>query len=348
MKLLFTTAPLHGHFHPLVPLADAGMAKGYDVLVATGRAFGDWVSACGLAHAAAGRDGPQSLTPEERARADQLGARRGPYLFTTVFAPPMTRDLVALCRAWKPDVIVHEESEFAGPLVGSLLGIPCVTHSYAAPARPGSDQTWREMLATLWREFTAEEPRLTGDMYLDGCPPAFQTDAVREIPNVRATRPIAFDGPPAPPPPWIAELKHPTAYVTFGTVPAFSRLEVFERVLGAIADIVENVVVTSGPPDALAAPANVIVEQYLPQSLVLGSADVVISHGGAGTTLGAIQHGLPHVVLPQQPFSQLRNAQRIEELGIGVHLPHERADTNAIRTRSNASWSTPPTPAGPH
>jgi hypothetical protein len=55
-------------------------------------------------------------------------------------------------------------------------------------------------------------------------------------------------------------------------------------------------------------------------TLVLPSVDVVLSHGGAGTTLGAIEHGLPHVVLPQQTMSQLRNAQRVHALGLGVHL----------------------------
>jgi UDP:flavonoid glycosyltransferase YjiC (YdhE family) len=53
-------------------------------------------------------------------------------------------------------------------------------------------------------------------------------------------------------------------------------------------------------------------------SALLPHVDVVVSHGGAGTTLGAIVYGVPHVVLPQQTMSQLRNAQKIDTLGLGV------------------------------
>ena len=56
----------------------------------------------------------------------------------------------------------------------------------------------------------------------------------------------------------------------------------------------------------------------MPQSALLPHVDVVVSHGGAGTTLGAIVYGVPHVVLPQQTMSQLRNAQKIDTLGLGV------------------------------
>ncbi len=41
-------------------------------------------------------------------------------------------------------------------------------------------------------------------------------------------------------------------------------------------------------------------------------------------------HGLPHVVLPQQPWSQKRNAERIAELGIGVHVVDQN-DVAALR-----------------
>jgi UDP:flavonoid glycosyltransferase YjiC (YdhE family) len=110
--------------------------------------------------------------------------------------------------------------------------------------------------------------------------------------------------------------------VTFGTVAAFSRIEVFQAIIDAMAGTVEGMVVTTGPnpPHGLEVPAGTVVEQYVRQSLVLGSVDVVVSHGGAGTALGAIEHGLPHVVMPQQPHSQLRNAERVEALAIGVHV----------------------------
>jgi UDP:flavonoid glycosyltransferase YjiC (YdhE family) len=325
MKLLFTTASGYGHLHPLLPLARAAVEAGDDVRLATAHDLAAWVSACGVPHVAAGRPGSAHRTPEENAELDRLGAERGYHLFTDFLVPTMTRDLLDLVRDWVPHVIVHEETEFAAPLVAALLGVPCVTQSYAAPAKPDRERaTMLERLVPLWAERTDAVPRLFGDLYLDACPAPFQTDAVRSIANVQPVRPVSFDGPPGAPPSWRGSLPRPAAYVTFGTVAAFARVEVFQATIEAMVGVVPGLVVTTGPnpAGAVTAPPGVVVEQYVRQSLVLGSVDVVVSHGGAGTTLGAIEHGLPHVVMPQNPHSQLRNAERIEALGIGVHVPH--------------------------
>lgn len=61
-------------------------------------------------------------------------------------------------------------------------------------------------------------------------------------------------------------------------------------------------------------PGNVRVEQYVPQSLLLPRCDLVVSHAGSGSVVGALAHGLPMVLLPigaDQPL----NAARCEALG---------------------------------
>jgi UDP:flavonoid glycosyltransferase YjiC (YdhE family) len=120
--------------------------------------------------------------------------------------------------------------------------------------------------------------------------------------------------------------------VTFGTAPPFARVKVLQEAMDAVADGVTSVVVTTGPNPTteFRVPDNALIETYIPQSAVLGSVDVVVSHGGAGTTLGAIEFGLPHVVVPQQAMSQLRNAERIEALGIGVRV-EAKSGPDAIR-----------------
>ena len=67
------------------------------------------------------------------------------------------------------------------------------------------------------------------------------------------TRPVLFDDPPAPAPPWLATLPRPSAYVTFGTVAAFSRAEMLRSAVEAIEPLVAAVVVTTGPnpPDTV-------------------------------------------------------------------------------------------------
>jgi len=71
-------------------------------------------------------------------------------------------------------------------------------------------------------------------------------------------------------------------------------------------------------------PAHVRIERYVPQAEILPHVDLVVSHGGSGSVLGALAHGRPMVVLPigaDQPL----NAERISALGVGRSL-------NAIET----------------
>ena len=322
MRVLFTTVPAFGHFNPIVPLAMAAVERGDEVLVATGADLCDWVSSCGLPVVEAGHCGTRSPAEEEVARG--WGKLRVFHFFTTMTAPPMIRDVLKLAVDWKPDLIIHDEGEYAAPLVAELLGIPCVTHSFAAPARPDDERAiFAELLEPIWSDYTASPPRLSGDVYLDACPPAFQSDAIGSIPGVRPIRPIPFDGPNVVAPEWVETLRHPAAYLTLGTVAVFARVKVLQPMIEAVAHVVDSVVVTTGPnpPDAFTVAESVVIEQYLQQSVILAGVDVVVSHGGAGTTLGAIEHGLPHVVVPQQTMSQLRNAEQITALGIGVHVP---------------------------
>ncbi len=178
MRLLFTSVPAYGHVHPMVPLALAGVEAGVEVLWATGSDLVEWVSACGVPATPAGLD-HATQAREARNRFDgPLGAA---HLFTSVAVPPMVTDLLELSHRWRADLLVHEEAEYVGPLVAELLGIPCVTHSWAAPARPVEERTRSlDLLGAIWAERRAGEPRVFGSRYLDACPPPFQTERARD------------------------------------------------------------------------------------------------------------------------------------------------------------------------
>lgn len=61
-------------------------------------------------------------------------------------------------------------------------------------------------------------------------------------------------------------------------------------------------VVTVGPDGDLdrfgRLPDHITVERFVPQAQLLAHCDAVICHGGAGTTLGALAHGVPLVIVP--------------------------------------------------
>lgn len=64
----------------------------------------------------------------------------------------------------------------------------------------------------------------------------------------------------------------------------------------ALADQPARFLMTTGADDIGPVPPNVSVLPWMPQDAVLEGADAVVSHGGYGTVLGALAHGLPGAV----------------------------------------------------
>src|SRR5207247_6503531 len=82
-------------------------------------------------------------------------------------------------------------------------------------------------------------------------------------------------------------------------------------------------------------PDNVHIERYIPQSVLLPHCDLVVSHGGSGSVIGALAHGVPVIVLPMGA-DQILNARRCEHLGVGTVLDVVRATSRSIRDAASA------------
>ena len=136
-------------------------------------------------------------------------------------------------------------------------------------------------------------------------------------------------------------MSRPVVYVTFGTL-FNSNLDLFRLALEALADESFDVVMTVGrdqdPTGVAPFPANVRVEQFIPQAELLPSCRVVVHHGGAGTTFGALAYGVPQVILPQGA-DNYEHAAMCESAGTAIVLRPEaltRANlTAAVRSVVN-------------
>lgn len=332
MRVLVTTFPGHGHFHPVAPLAMAFQRAGHDVKVATHPAFGKWVESCGVPVLPAGRSEHESISHA----ADLPPQERAVQQFTTVAVPPFANDVLAAVGQWRPDLVVSEEGEHAGPLIASVLGAPSATHSWPAPARPVAERMAREAaLARIWQEFGQPGPaRAYGDVYLDCCPPPLQTDAIGSIGGAMPVRPVLFDGPPdAPTVPWLADLDRPVVFVSLGTVALFARPDTLRLLVDAAAAEAATVVVATGPHPTSVIPeqAKVRCARYVPLSAVLPTTDLVVSHGGASTTVACVLTGVPHLVVPQGAPSQRRAAARVAALRIGATFDEPGFDATTVR-----------------
>jgi UDP:flavonoid glycosyltransferase YjiC (YdhE family) len=74
----------------------------------------------------------------------------------------------------------------------------------------------------------------------------------------------------------------------------------------------------------------VIISSYIPQHELLPWCDAVVAHGGSGTVLGALAHGLPLLVVPQGA-DQWSNADTIVAAGAGQRLLRDELSTAAVR-----------------
>ncbi|MGH3120423.1 MAG: glycosyltransferase [Streptosporangiaceae bacterium] len=92
------------------------------------------------------------------------------------------------------------------------------------------------------------------------------------------------------------------------------------RVIDCLAATPHRYIVSKGPLHAeLDLASNMHGAEFLPQTSVIPRADLVITHGGNNTTTECLHFGKPMIVLPLF-WDQHDNAQRVDELGLGVRL----------------------------
>jgi UDP:flavonoid glycosyltransferase YjiC (YdhE family) len=330
--MLVTSFPGRGHLNPVLPLALAARAAGHEVRVATGADQLAHVTSYGLEAVEIG-PGLDDLIAATR---EEYGEDWGDAIFPEAWPRTALPRLLSFAQAWAPELVVSEEEEYAGPLLADLLGVPSVTHSWPSPCRPAADREEAlERLAQVWSDLApGHSPRGVAETYLDACPPLLQSPEIQEFGGVIPIRAVSLPEPAdADPPPWLADLPRPAAYVTLGTVPVFSTPDRLRACIDAVAPLVAALVVTTGPNDVEALgqlPDHVHAVRYATQSELLPHVDLVVSHGGAGTTLGAIEAGLPHLLLPYESQSQVGSAAAIDRLGAGTVLAPDARDPSSI------------------
>lgn len=336
MRVLFSCMPWEGHFRPLVPLAHALAARGHDIAFASAEAWEPRVRDEGFPLLAAGlseEEGRRRIAPLwDEVLALPPEARR-PKAFSTIFArvhaPEKLPDVLEVTRSWHADAIVFDSCDLAAPIAAASLGLPSVNHSFGVMVPVSALEASREHLEPLWRGEGLEPDPHAGafrGLFVDLAPPSFAWE--RPQGKVVRLRPVP-DAAGAPPP-WLDELPTPLVYVTMGTVQ--NKPELFRPLLDGLDGHSALVTVgRTGDPDALAPlPPRVRVERFVPQAHVLPRSAAVVSHGGSGTTLGALAHGLPLVLVPQAA-DQFDNAARAEASGAAVVLRPGEVTAASVR-----------------
>lgn len=261
--------------------------------------------------------------------------------FGTVFAGDEVAarlpDLEAVMGSWRPQVLIHEQSEMAGAIAAAGAGIPHVTVSFGVMVPAEFVITAQASVAPHWRAAGLEPEPMVGlytHLYLDTCPPSLQLPQMAEVKTARPLRPIPFGVEEVTArPAFLDGLRPPVVYLTLGTV--FGRTAAtFAPLLEGLREEAGSLVVTVGgkvePAELGPQPDHVHIRNFIPQAQLLPSCDLVATHCGSGSMLGALGAGLPLLALPQGA-DQFLNSERLLLAGAGLVLNPAEVTVLSVR-----------------
>jgi UDP:flavonoid glycosyltransferase YjiC (YdhE family) len=326
VRILFTFAGGRGHLNPLVPIARAAEDAGHAAAFTGGASSVSTIESLGFRALGQRRDPePRKRTPLREVDVEHAAAEFRDN-FTGDGARRRAAAVLELAGEWQPDVLVCEETDFGAMVAAERLGVP-----HATVLVLGTDWFLRPELVGEPLDALRAEHGLPPDpelampgrhLVLSPFPPRY-----RELPaNGHPFR--SFEPAPA------AEPHEPTVYFTLGTEFNVESGDLYSRVLAGLEALPVNVIATVGndidPQELGPQPGRIRVERYVDQALVLPGCDAVVCHGGAGTVIGSLAHGLPLVVIPLGADQPL-NAPRCEQLGVGRALDPVRCTPADVR-----------------
>jgi glycosyltransferase (activator-dependent family) len=376
MRVLFTTCPDKSIFLSSVPLAWALRTAGHEVRVAAQPRFADVITSAGLTAVPIGRD-------HDPARLSTMEPEGGAAARTGLFRPydvvahperldwdylksgyefhvtwwhridtqPILRDLVALARHWRPDLVIWEPATYAGPLAAAAVGAAHARLLWSLdvfgrtrehylrlkPGQPANDRTdpladWLAAHARgLGVEFT--EDLITGQFTIDPFPSSLGLSTGLPGTGLRYT---PYGG-PATVPGWLwAQPERLRVALTLG-ITATERFGGYAvglaDILDSLADLDVEVVATVADPQRCElgrVPANTRVVPYVPLHALVPTCAAVIHHAGFGTLATTSLYGVPQLALPLH-FDEPLLADKLAEQGAGLTLPAGQATGARVR-----------------
>ena len=126
----------------------------------------------------------------------------------------------------------------------------------------------------------------------------------------------------------------PAVLVSLSTYRYPGMTKALQRILDATADLDARVIVTTGPaidPADLHTGPPHEVHRFVPHDELMSQVSLVVGHGGHATTVRALVHDLPLVVMPMHPMlDQPMVAEAVQAAGAGRALP-KKASVEDIR-----------------
>lgn len=306
-QILFVTWDGGGNVPPAVGIAEELAARGHGV-----RFLGHATQAS--AFAARGLE----FTPFPTARPFSSLEGAGPTRILATFGDrAMGADVLAELAARPCDAVVVDCLLF-----GVLDALRRAGHDYVA-LEHSFDTCWRRLAAGPLGLLLRARGIRAGALLDGGTPTIACTIPSLDVAHgdVVHTGPVVPPRAPAAPP---ASGPRAAALLSLSTFAFPALLPTWQRLLDAVAPLDAHFVATTGPAvdaSGLRVPANVEVHPWLAHAEVMPDVRLVVGHGGHATTMTALAHDLPLLVIPMDAKTdQAYVGRQIERAGAGRTL----------------------------
>jgi len=366
-SVLVYTSPARGHLYPVMDVALALRETGRRVVVQTLDGERGRILEAGLEHRAIDPR-IEALRLEDYRAGNPVAQLRRTLATWADRAPHEVEDLQASCAELDPDLLLVDANTWGAAAFAEARGGPWamfLPYILPVPSRdapafgpgfppprgwPGRlrDRLFWSVTALASRSAMRQLNALRGELgvpSLSGFSDLFQRPGVLlyrtaepfDYPrsdwpaNVRAIGPGLW-APPGEAPEWVGELPRPRVLVSVS-----SELQedgaIIRTVLEALRDEPGSIIVTTAaldPADFDPPHPGVRIARFLPHAAVIPEMDVVVTHGGMGTTQRALAAGVPVCVVPWGR-DQNESARRAEACGAGTFVPRTRLTAPRLR-----------------
>jgi len=365
--ILLYTSPARGHLYPMMDVALALRAAGHRVVVQTLAEERERVLAEGLEHRAIDPR-IEALPLDDFEGGNPLKQLRRTLRRWLERAPFEVEDLRASAAEVEADLLLVDANTWGAAAAAEADGRPWamfLPYCLPVPSRdapafgPGlpPPRGWlgrlrdrivwavqglagRSVLGELGqlrRAMGLDTGRTLGALFTRAPLLLYRTAEPFEYPrsdwptNVRAIGPGLW-APPGEAPGWLAELPHPRVLVSVSTELQEDGA-IIDTALAALGELPGSLIVTTSAlePQRFRPPSSrARIMRFLPHAAVIPQVDLVLTHGGMGTTQRALAAGVPVCVVPWGR-DQLESARRVQLCGAGTTLPRGRLNPARLR-----------------
>lgn len=342
--LIFLGVPAHGHVNPSLPVVQALVERGHNLVYYNSEAFREAIEQTGAQFRPYA--GP-TASQDDIVRLLQGGNLASVTVLLLEMSVAVLPQLLDELQEDPPDLIIHDSIALWGYMVAKLLDMPSVasiTHFIldGTALKPSFRETLH--LIRLALPVLPRMLRLRGQLKKHYGPQIFQPGPLLPV---RGDHSIVFTAAALQPQStWVDDSFHfvgpsikmdtrsasdfpfdwlsgaPLVYVSLGTI-HHSNTAFFDMALEALSEFDGQVVMSIGKQASIEAfgptPANMLLRHTVPQLEILQRCDVFITHGGMNSIHESLFYNVPMIVVPQQ-MEQLLNARVVIKQGAGIVL----------------------------